>query len=73
MSYWANIDVPTKSYKIHKVTCRYCQPVETPLKGVNFLKIDGGWIKFDDKKEVKQHWKKNHRNLDWAPCKVCNP
>ena len=71
MSYWVNVDFPTSSYRLHRVDCRYCTPSETPFKGVKKLKRDGGWLEFSSKVEARNHWKINHANLKWDPCKVC--
>ena len=73
MSYWVNIDKPTTSYKLHRIDCRYCKPVETPNKGLRKIKIDGGWLPFDSKKDAKKYRIFNHSNLHWEPCKICNP
>lgn len=48
---WVNIDIPTKQYVIHAVhSCHYVsRQSESPYKGINELKRDGGWVSFDSK------------------------
>lgn len=73
MSYWVNVDFPTRSYKLHRIDCKFSTPTETPLKGVEGLKTDGGWLKFSNKKEARDYWRSHHLNFKWDPCKVCHP
>jgi len=45
---WVNIDKPTKKCTIHIEDCIYVEKKsETPYKGIEELKRDGGWRKFD--------------------------
>jgi len=32
---WQNVDVPSKTVRVHKEECRYCRPSSSLLKGVN--------------------------------------
>ncbi|PLR92019.1 hypothetical protein [Bacillus sp. T33-2] len=46
---WVNIDKPTKKFTIHH-KCAYTEKMaETPFKGINEMKRDGGW--FSEKNE----------------------
>ena len=73
MSYWVNVDFPTRSYKLHRIDCRHCNPTETRLKGVKRLISDGGWLEYSNKKEARDYWRLQHSNLKWNPCKICQP
>ena len=47
MTFWVNVDKPTKRCVVHREGCRYEQDKsETSLKGINELKCDGGWFCF---------------------------
>ena len=62
MTYWLNIDKPTKKCTIHEKGCIYeISKVETPLKGIGALKSDGGWLFFDTMSEVKKYF-----DREWA-------
>jgi hypothetical protein len=54
MSYWINVDRPTKRASIHRAGgCGSEQnKAETPLKGVGQLKTDGGWLQFPTEQEA---------------------
>jgi len=45
---WINVDKPTKKCTIHtNPDCKYVvSKKETPYKGVNVLKRDGGWVQY---------------------------
>ena len=54
---WMNVDKPTKKCTIH--TDPGCQYVlnkrETPLKGVEELKSDGGWLSFASQGDADEY------------------
>jgi len=51
---WLNIDKPTKTITVHSVeTCRHVQNRhETKLKGIDWMKRDGGWMECENLKDV---------------------
>ena len=51
---WVNIDKPTKKITIHtNENCTYVvDKKETPYKGIEELKRDGGWISFNGEDEA---------------------
>ena len=56
MTFWVNVDKPTKSCVVHREGCRYEQDKsETPLKGINELKRDGGWLFFASLEEAEDY------------------
>jgi hypothetical protein len=60
---WANIDIPTKTYTIHK-DCNYvARKRETQLKGIERLKRDGGWLSFKSRQKAKKHRKNDYANF----------
>lgn len=73
MSYWVNVDLPTSSYRLHKVICPYCTPRETSWKGIESIKRDGGWYEFETKNEAKKFKITLQKNVKWDPCTECNP
>jgi hypothetical protein len=52
---WVNVDKPTKKLTIHtNLSCVYVlDKKETPYKGIEELKRDGGWISFNDEDEAQ--------------------
>ena len=47
---------------------------ETSVKGVNELKLHGGWIKVDSYKSAYEYYNSDHKDNEyWQPCKVCKP
>lgn len=51
---WVNVDLPTKSCTIHNnLDCVYVKnKKDTPYKGIDLLKRDGGWISFENSEEA---------------------
>jgi hypothetical protein len=49
-----NIDIPMKKFTIHQdLSCTYVIKIQqTPYKGVNLLKRDGGWLSFETYSEA---------------------
>ena len=53
---WVNIDKPTKKCTLHTdCNCQYVINMkETPLKGIESMKRDGGWYSFISITEAKR-------------------
>jgi hypothetical protein len=71
--FWLNADKSTNIYKLHNVSCIYAVPRETEYKGIEEMKRDGGWFKFETYDEAYRYYKTTRPNAIWQPCKVCNP
>ncbi len=57
--FWVNIDKPTKTCVIHKEGCRYEQTKsETPLKGIEKFKPNGGWFQFPSIEKAEDYCKR---------------
>jgi hypothetical protein len=54
---WVNIDIPLKSCTIHaELHCIFVEKKkDTPYKGIELLKRDGGWISFVDSEEANRY------------------
>lgn len=67
---WANIDIPTKSFTIHHdAGCRHVfERGETPLKGLDELKRDGGWIQFETFLQAHDFWSENFGGFRLVQC-----
>ena len=67
---WANIDIPTKSFTIHRDEgCRHVfEKDETPLKGLEELKRDGGWIQFEKHLEASQFHSEHFKQFKFIQC-----
>ena len=63
---WVNVDIPTKMCTIH--TNRNCDYIEnkceTPNKGVDELKSDGGWMRFEGIVLAKKYCAENHPDFE---------
>jgi hypothetical protein len=53
---WLNIDIPSKVCTVHSILqCTYVgQKKETPFKGIDLLRRDGGWLRFDNLEEANR-------------------
>ncbi len=51
---WINIDIPEKSCTVHSdPNCIYVvQKKESPFKGIETLRRDGGWLRFENMEDV---------------------
>ncbi len=58
---WVNIDKPLKKFTIHEaLSCIYVAKIqESPYKGVECLKRDGGWMSFQSKAEAMHYYDEN--------------
>ena len=72
--FWLNVNRITGAWKLHKESCRFCTPKQKRVKGVNELKLHGGWIQFDSNTSAYEYYKTNHNDNEyWQPCKICKP
>jgi hypothetical protein len=72
--FWLNINRPTGAWKLHKESCRFCNPRETRNKGLNELKQNGGWIQVESYESATVYFDKKHNHNEyWQPCKECRP
>ena len=72
--FWVNVDKLTEIWKLHKETCRHCKPNETKLKGVNKMKDNGRWFKYETYQDAYRYYETKHGTTGyWQTCKVCNP
>jgi hypothetical protein len=58
--FWLNADKITGAWKLHKDSYRFCNPVESKLKGVNQMKKNGGWFKFESYPSAYTFFQKEH-------------
>lgn len=64
---WVNIDKPTKKITIHTdPNCIYIPKGETPYKGIERLKRDGGWLSFSTLSEAQDYC--NNLNFNTTTC-----
>ncbi len=73
IEYWVNIDIKEEIYRLHKSTCRHVKKYPSETKGIQELKIRGGWLRFKTKPMANAFYQRDHNTLRWKPCKVCNP
>ena len=58
MTFWVNVDKPTKTCTIHRRECGHVLKSETPYKGIKRLKRDGGWFSFASAEEAEDYCKR---------------
>jgi len=64
---WVNVDKPTKKCTVHGEGCIYeRRKAETPLKGIQHLKRDGGWLAFDKLEEAKSYCEHEWRSKGYT-------
>jgi hypothetical protein len=71
---WLNVDVPSKTVRVHKEECRYCRPSPSLLKGVNKMEREGAWFSFDTYQEAMRFYREHFLGkMALKTCKVCDP
>ena len=71
--FWLNVDNSTNIWKLHIDSCIYGVPRETPSKGINEMRKDGGWFEFETVHDAHVFFKNTKPDAIWQPCRVCNP
>lgn len=71
--FWLNIDIPSKTWRLHSKSCPFCTPSETHRKGLEEMKVNGGWFKFSGYKEAYKSYAEKGEDSLWLPCKYCKP
>ena len=70
MTFWVNVDKPTKRCVIHREGCKYEQAKsETPFKGISKLKRDGGWVSFDSVEEAGGYCAREWKSKGYIICR----
>ena len=73
-TYWINVDKPTRLCVVHSEVCRYARGKrETPFKGVERIKRDGGWMPFPSTQEARNYFDENWLPLgyEFSLCQFC--
>ena len=67
---WTNFDIATKSLTIHQnAGCKHVfERSETPLKGLDELKRDGGWIQFEKYLQAHEFCTENFMDSRLVQC-----
>ena len=71
--FWVNVDLRWRIWKLHRGECRYCKPKESAWKGINDMKLYGGWFNFQELSEARDYYEKHGPEDIWQPCKKCQP
>lgn len=61
---WVNVDIPTQKCTLHtNPSCTYViRKKETPYKGVEQIKRDGGWLAFPTVSAARNHCETHYNN-----------
>ena len=73
-TYWINVDKPTRRCVVHSEICVYSRKKrETPLKGIERMKRDGGWMPFPSIQEARNYFDENWFPLGYyfSLCQFC--
>jgi hypothetical protein len=63
---WINIDDPTKKFTLHH-HCQFTEKIkETPYKGVNTLKRDGGWLQVVSLRAAEKLYENSYSNYSFV-------
>ena len=71
--FWLDVDNPTQTATLHTGECIHITPKTTDKKGVNQMKIDGGWFSFNTVGEAMRHYKVNKLSCELTTCLYCKP
>ncbi|MBO9130385.1 hypothetical protein [Bacillus sp. 165] len=69
--YWLNVDKTGKLGTLHSSLCSFRLLQETPFKGIERNKIDGGWFSFQSTFQAKEWLPKNFPHYQYQECSHC--
>jgi len=70
--FWANVDKPTRTCVIHKDECWCILRKESPYKGIEKFKPNGGWFQFPSIRGVENYAKEwEAKGYKVWKCKHC--
>jgi hypothetical protein len=73
LKYWLNIDFPSRYVMLHKESCIFCRPHEQKNKGVNEIRLNGGWYEFKSMEAAETYYEMHYTSFRWNKCKRCSP
>ena len=71
--FWLDVDLAMHTATLHTGKCIHIDPMDTDRKGLNEMKIDGGWFNFESVGEVMRFFKVKKMNGEVAACLLCKP
>ena len=71
--FWLDVDLATQTTTLHRGKCIHIEPLATDRKGINEMRIDGGWFSFDTIGEAMRFYKVNKLSGEVASCLLCKP
>ena len=71
--YWLDVDLVSNTTTLHTGECVRIEPKPKESKGVNEMRVDGGWFSFDTIGEAMRFTKVTKLSGDVASCLLCRP
>ena len=71
--FWLDVDLASHTTTLHTDECVHIEPKPNERKGVNEMRVDGGWFSFDTIGEAMRLYKVKKLSGEVASCLLCRP
>jgi hypothetical protein len=71
--FWLDVDLAAQTTILHTGDCVHIEPKTTERKGVNEMRVDGGWFSFETIGEAMRFYKVMKLSSEVASCLLCRP
>jgi hypothetical protein len=71
--FWLEVDASTQTATLHRGECIHIAPKESDRKGINEMRMDGGWFSFESVGEAMRFFKVKKLNGEINYCLLCKP
>ncbi len=71
--FWLDVDLQRSAATLHRGECIHIEPKATERKGVNEMKADGGWFRFESAGEAMRFHKTQRLSGEVNICLLCKP
>jgi hypothetical protein len=69
--FWLNVDKSERAGTLHSSHCSFRLLQETPFKGIDRNKAEGGWFSFMTAFQAKEWLPKNFPDYQYKECNHC--
>ena len=71
--FWLDVNLVAQTSTLHTDDCIHIKSLATERKGVNEMRVDGGWFSFDSIGEAVRFYKVKRLSGEVSSCLVCRP
>ena len=71
--FWLEVDSITQTATVHRGECIHITPKETDRKGLNEMRVDGGWFSFESVGDAMRFFKVKKLSGEINYCLLCKP